>query len=284
MEVAVLGTGVMGVGMARSLLRAGLGVRAWNRTRDKAQPLAADGATVTDTAVEAVAGADAVLTMLFDAEAVLAVLDEVADDFGPQTVLVQSSTVGRDGTARIAQLADRRGLQVLDAPVLGTRKPAEYGALVVLASGDPALRDRVAPVLEAIGSRTVWAGDELGRATALKLACNAWVASINAAVAQSLALAEGFGLDPDLFLQAIQGGPTDTAYAHVKGAQMLSGDFAVSFALDGVLKDLGLIEAAGSDAGVDTSWLNALRESYSRASRAGHGAEDMAAVVTSFRP
>jgi 3-hydroxyisobutyrate dehydrogenase len=142
----------------------------------------------------------------------------------------------------------------------------------------------VAPVFEAIGSRTVWAGDELGQATALKLACNAWVASINAAVAQSLALAEGFGLDPNLFLQAIQGGPTDTTYAHVKGAQMLAGSFDVSFALDGVLKDLGLIESAGSQAGVDTSWLHGLRESYVRASEAGHGAEDMAAVVTSFRP
>lgn len=283
MEVAVLGTGVMGAGMARSLLRSGLRVRVWNRTRSKSEPLAAEGATVAATAREAVGGADVVLTMLFDADAVLSVLADVADAFGPQTVLLQSSTVGRDGSDRIAAFAHERELRVLDLPVLGTKKPAEEGALVVLASGDPGLRDPVAAVLDAIGSRTVWAGSELGQATALKLACNAWVASINAAVAQSLALAEGFGLDPQLFLAAIKGGPTDTGYAHLKGAQMLEGDYSVSFALDGVLKDLGLIEAAGRQAGVDAAWLDALRGSYERASAAGHGGEDMAAVISVFR-
>jgi 3-hydroxyisobutyrate dehydrogenase len=284
MQTAVLGTGIMGAAMARSLLRAGLGVRVWNRSPDRAEPLGLDGATVCDTAREAVTGADVVLTMLFDADAVVSVVTKVLDALGPDTVWLQSSTVGRDGTTRVAELARTHSLHVLDAPVLGTKKPAEDGALVVLVSGDPTLRDRVAPVLDAIGSRTVWAGDELGPATALKLACNAWVATVNAAVGQSIALAEGFGVDPTLFLEAITGGGTDTPYAHLKGRQMIGAEFGVSFALDGVLKDLALIKAAGDEAGVHTGWLAALSETYRRASEAGHGGEDMAAVYTAFQP
>jgi 3-hydroxyisobutyrate dehydrogenase len=282
MQVAVLGTGIMGAGMARSLLRAGHDVRVWNRSRDKAEPLSADGATVADSARSAVSGAEVVLTMLFDADSVLAVMGELLDALGPDTVWLQSSTIGRAGTSRVADLVRSTDVQVLDAPVLGTRKPAEDGALVVLASGSPELRDRVAPVLAAIGSRTVWAGDELGAASALKLACNAWVASVNAAVAQSIALASSFGLAPDLFLEAIKGGGTDTPYAHLKGAQMISGSFPASFALDGVLKDLGLIGAAAIDARVSDDLVSALQQVYGRASREGHGADDMAAVVTAF--
>jgi 3-hydroxyisobutyrate dehydrogenase len=282
MQVAVLGTGIMGTGMAKSMLRAGLDVRVWNRSTDKAQPLADDGATVAASAREAVAGADVVLTMLFDADSVLAVMTDVVDDLAPDAVWLQSSTVGRDGTRRIAELVRSRGLSMLDLPVLGTRKPAADGALVVLASGDPGLRDRVAPVLEAIGSRTVWAGDELGQASALKLACNAWVASVNAAIAQSVALAQAFGLDPQLFLDAIKGGGTDTPYAHVKGAAMVASDFGPSFALDGVQKDLDLITTAAQAAGVSTVLLHSLQESYRTASEAGHGDDDMAAVYVAF--
>jgi 3-hydroxyisobutyrate dehydrogenase len=284
MQVAVLGTGIMGAGMTRSLLREGLDVRVWNRSAEKAEPLAADGAVVAPTAREAVTGAHVVVTMLFDADSVVDVVDEVADAFGRDTVWLQMSTVGREGIERVVELARQRDLQVLDAPVLGTRKPAEDGALVVLASGDPAVRDRVAPALEAMGSRTVWAGDELGRASALKLVCNAWVASVNAAVGQSVALADAMGLDPRLFLDAIKGGGTDTPYAHLKGGQMIEGTFPTSFALDGVIKDLTLITAAAEDAQVDATLLTALRQTYEKASGLGHGGEDMGAVVTALRP
>lgn len=282
MQIAVLGTGTMGAAMARSLLREGHAVRVWNRTPDKAEPLAADGATVAPDARTAVAGAEVVVTMLFDAGAVLSVVDEVADAFGPDTVLLQSSTIGRDATARLAEVAARRSLKVLDAPVLGTKKPAEDGALVMLVSGDPGLRERVTPALEAMGAKTVWAGDELGAASALKLACNAWVATITAATAQSIALARAFGLDPQLFLDAIGGGASDTPYAHVKGAQMIAGDYPPSFALDGLLKDLMLIGAAADVAGAGNPVLSGLQQAYQQASDAGRGSDDIAAVYAAF--
>lgn len=281
--VALLGTGTMGAGMARSMLKAGLEVRVWNRTTAKAAPLAADGATVADTAAEAVTGADVVVVMLFDADSVLAVLADAAPA-APEAVWVQSSTVGVEGTARIAAFASEHGLALVDAPVLGTKAPAEQGKLVVLAAGDPALRERVTPVFDAVGGKTLWLGDAPGAGSALKLVCNSWVASITAATGQSVALAQGLGLDPQLFLDAISGGAVDTPYAHVKGGAMMKQDWTVSFELDGVSKDLGLIRAAAADTGVSTTVLDAMIAVFAAASEQGHGTDDMAAVVTAFAP
>ncbi len=279
MRVAVLGTGIMGRGMARSLVRAGHEVRVWNRTAARAAPLADDGATVAGTVREAVEGADVAVTMLFDADATVEVGREVLAALGADGVWLQCGTVGVEGARRVAEVG---GDRVLDAPVLGTRKPADEGALVVLLSGPEALRDRVLPVLEAIGSRTVVAGDEVGAASALKLACNAWVALLTAGTAQSLALAGSLGVDPALFLEAIDGGPVFAPYAKVKGGAMLAGDWTPSFEVDGVVKDVGLMVAAASDAGFPTVLLDAVLELFARASAAGHGADDMAAVRTSF--
>jgi len=280
--VAVLGTGIMGTGMAHSLVRAGHQVRAWNRTAARAAPLAADGATVCATAAEAVAGVDVVITMLFDTAAVLAVLDDVGSDVAAATVMVQSSTIGRDGTARVAEVAARHGLSMLDAPVLGTKAPAEQGKLTVLASGDASLLESVTPVLDAIGARTVWAGARLGDASALKLACNAWVSALNAANAQSLRMAAAAGLDPQLFLDAIAGGAVDSAYAHAKGALIATDEFPVSFSIDGVVKDLGLIreQAVGTD--LPTGFIDAALGLYRTTSDRGRGDQDMAAVVHAF--
>jgi 3-hydroxyisobutyrate dehydrogenase len=280
MRVAVLGTGIMGAGMARAMLRSGLDVAAWNRTRAKAEALAQDGIAVADSVGDAVAAADAVVTMLFDTDAVLAVTPDLLAALGPNSVWLQSSTVGVDGIARIAdKAADTR---LLDAPVLGTREPAEQGRLVPLVSGDPRLIERARPVLDAIGSKTVIAGERIGAASALKLACNAWVLSTTAATAQSIALTRSFGLDPGLFLKAIDGGPTNSAMAQLKGKAMIGGDFTPSFELSGGSKDLHLITDAAD--GIDTALLDSVRTLYDRAADAGHGNEDIAAVYTVVAP
>ncbi len=284
MRVALLGTGTMGAGMARALARAGLDVAVWNRSADKAAPLAGDGATVCASPGEAVRGADVVLTMLYDVDSVLDVVGSVVEEVG-DAVWVQSATIGLDGIRRVAAFAQEHDLRVLDAPVLGTRKPAEDGELVVLVSGSPTLRELAQPVFDAIGSRTIWVGDDLGEASALKLAANAWVATITAATAQSLALARALGLDPQLFLDAIAGAPVDSRYAHVKGAAMIAGTYEpVAFAVAGVAKDVALIQGAAASVGVDTRLLQALADLYGDASRAGFGAADMGAVHVAFAP
>jgi 3-hydroxyisobutyrate dehydrogenase len=274
--VALLGIGIMGAGMARNIAKAGIPLRVWNRSREKAEPLA-DVATVTDTAAEAVDGADVVITMLFDADAVDAVMKDVK--LGDNAVWVQSSTIGVEATARLAKGRER----FVDAPVLGTRQPAENGTLLVLASGPAELRDRVDPVFEAIGSKTVWVSEQPGDASKLKLVLNSWVLSVVAGTGQAIAFAEGMGIDPRLFFDSIAGGATDSAYAQAKGKATLAGNFDPAFALDGAIKDAGLIAEAMQAGGTDPAVINAARSVLQRAAERGHGDSDMSAIYHGFK-
>jgi 3-hydroxyisobutyrate dehydrogenase len=282
MVVVVLGTGLMGSGMARSLLRAGFDVVVWNRSVAKARPLAEDGAVVADDPKTAVAEADVVLTMLFDAAATCAVMTEALPAVRAQSVWAQCATVGLEGGQRLAELSAKHGVPYVDAPVLGSRAPAEQGKLTVLAAGHQGLRASVAPVFDAIGIRTVWAGERPGDGQRLKLAANSWVLSITAATAQAVALTRGLGLDPDLFLEAIAGGLADSTYAQVKGRAMIDGDFVPAFGVDGAVKDSELIAAALDVVGSDDRLMRVLHSLYLTAEERGEGAEDMAAVIRAF--
>jgi 3-hydroxyisobutyrate dehydrogenase len=281
-RVTVLGTGAMGAGVAQSLLREGHDVTVWNRSRERAEPLAGHGATVADDPGSAVAEAEVVLLTLFDADAVVDVLEQAAGDAPTDAVWVQASTVGVEGSDTVVQIAAKYGITLVEAMMLGTKTPAEQGKLTMLVAGPSATLDAIDPVLDAIGAKTVRAGERVGEGTALKLAANAWIASITAATAQSLAVARGLGIDPALFLQAIEGSASDSAYAHTKGASMMAGEFPAQFALDGLRKDIGLITDAARANGVSTTLLDALSRVYADASAAGHGSEDIAAVSTAF--
>ncbi|MFB6984921.1 NAD(P)-dependent oxidoreductase [Streptomyces sp. NPDC056230] len=281
--VAVLGTGIMGSGMARSLLRAGLDVRAWNRTQAKAAPLAADGATVTETAEEAVRGADVVLAMLRDGPAVAAALTAASPGLHTGQVLLQSSTVGPDATDDLVRRAADLGLIYLDAPVSGTKQPAEQGKLTVFVSGPSAVRETVEPVLDAVGERTVWVAEVPGAASRLKLVVNTWVINLVNSVAECLNLAEGLEIDPRTFLDAMRGGPLDSPYLQGKSAAVLTGDLAPSFTLSTALKDTRLILAAAEASGVRLDLVAASADRFERAEAAGHGGEDMIATFYAGR-
>ncbi|MEZ0580425.1 NAD(P)-dependent oxidoreductase [Nocardioides sp. MH1] len=274
--VALLGTGTMGIGMARNIAAAGLDLRVWNRHRDRAEPLA-DVATVAGSAAAAVDGADVVITMLYDAASVLDVMGEVRDALRPGAVWLQQSTIGVDGTAQAARLADELGVVLVDAPVLGTKQPAMDGALVVLASGPDEVRPKVAPVLDAIGSRTMWVGPA-GAGTRLKLVANHWVFTVLEGVAESLALARHLDLDPSLFLEAVKGGALDAPYVQLKGRAMLDGALDPAFALGGAHKDSELILEAARSAGFDADLLAVISTHLARGVEAGHGDLDMAAT------
>ncbi len=278
-SVTVLGTGIMGAGMARSLLRAGLSVTVWNRSPDKARPLADDGATVATSATSAVAGADVVLTMLFDADATDEVMRAALPAMSAEAVWLQCGTVGLSGATALAELAEAHRIGYLDAPVLGTRQPAENGALIALVGGPERLRDAVEPVLEAISARVAWVGPNPGDGHRLKLVANSWVLSVTAGTAQAVALARGLGVDPQLFLDAIAGGPLDSPYAQLKGKAMIAGDFAAAFALSGAHKDAALIAEAMGEAKVNAALMRTLGDLFGRAAADGYGDADMAAVL-----
>ena len=281
--VAVLGTGIMGSGMARSLVRAGFEVTVWNRTPEKSEPLRSEGVKVADSAEAAVAESGLVVTMLFDEAAVADVARQALPAMSRDAVWIQSSTVGVEATVRFAEEASRAGIRFVDAPVLGTRQPAEEGKLTVLAGCPEELRAAVVPVFDAVGARTVWVGEKAGDGQRLKLVANSWVLSIVGATAQAVDLARGLGLDPAVFLDTIAGGGTDCAYAQLKGKAMIAGEFPPAFPIQGAAKDAALIAEAMISVGTSPILIEALRVSFEAAAEAGHGDEDIAAVVTAFR-
>lgn len=282
--VAVLGTGIMGSGMARNLLSAGMEVRAWNRSREKAEPLADDGATVVDSAAEAADGADFVLTMLSDAEAVAEVVnDGVLSGLADGGGWIQTSTVGVEGNGRLAEIAEKHGVPYVDAPVLGTRQPAEQGQLIVLASGPDEARKKCGPIFDAIGSKTLWIG-EAGAGSRLKLVVNNWILGLLATLAETISLARATGVDPNDFLETIEGGPLGLPYAQMKGRMMIEEDFPTSFSAKLARKDVGLVlEAAGAE-GLHLALAEAVAARFDEAINAGHGEEDMSAIFEAVKP
>jgi 3-hydroxyisobutyrate dehydrogenase len=269
LRIAVLGTGIMGAGIARNLAAAGHEVRAWNRTRAKAEGL---GAEVADTPAEAVDGAEAVITMLADGP----VIEAVLPDLDPATIWVQMSTVGVADTERFAQ----RHPSFVDAPVLGSQPQSESGELLVLAAG----RERPDELFDAMANGVMWLGDEPGAGTRLKLVVNLWIMNLVENLAETFAFAEALGLDPRHFLEAIEGRPMDSPYAHLKGEKILSGDFSAVFALKHGAKDVRLALEAARAAGVDLGLGPVTLERFERAIELGHGDEDTATAWFASRP
>ena len=277
--VAVIGTGTMGAPMARNILGAGLAVHAWNRSGEKAQPLRDDGADVHESAADAIAGAQLIVTMLTDGDAVLAALGgpEAFARAADGAIWIQMSTIGIDATERCAQLARDAGVTFVDAPVLGTAQPAQEGKLVVLGSGPADARERCEPVFDAVGQKTVWVG-EAGAGSRAKLVTNAWLVSAVAGLAETFALAEGLGVDPRHFFAAIDGGPLDMPYADVKGKLLAAHDFPPSFKLALAAKDAGLMLDAAHGEQLELRVIEQIAAELQRAVEEGHGDEDVQAV------
>jgi 3-hydroxyisobutyrate dehydrogenase len=280
-SVALLGTGIMGSGMAGSMLRAGIPLRVWNRTRARAEGLEAQGAAVCDTPDEAVRGADVVVTMLADGPTVLEVMTAAARGLAPGQIWAQTSTVGVGWLDELAGFARDQGLVFLDSPVQGTRQPAEQGQLTVYAAGpegaSESVRELVRPVFDAIGQKTMWL-DEVGAATRLKLVANSWVLALTNAVGEAVALARGLGVDPESFLEAVSGGPVDSPYMRVKARAIIDDDYTPSFSVALAGKDAGLVVEAGQTAGLHLDVASASAERFRRAAGLGHAEDDMAAA------
>lgn len=278
--VALLGTGIMGAAMGRNVARRGMPLRVWNRTRERAEPLAADGAVVAASPAEAVADADVVVTMLDDGDTVRAVMADAAPALRRGAVWAQMSTVGVAAVAPLAELAAAHGVVFVDAPVQGTKQPAEQGTLVILAAGPQPARDALAPVFDAIGQRTVWVGEDgaAGGGSRLKMVTVSFSLAVTTAVAEALALAEGLGVDPRLFGEVVGGGPMDSPYVQVKSRAIIAGDYTPSFATRHAAKDTGLIVEAATAAGVKVDGAAASHARFQRAVAQGHGDEDMAAT------
>jgi 3-hydroxyisobutyrate dehydrogenase len=283
MTVAVLGAGgTMGLPMARNIARAGLRVRAWNRSPEKMRPLADDGAHLADDARAAVEGADVVITMLADADAVLAVMGDAIDAMREGVAWLQTSTIGEAGIEACAELAEGHGIRLVDAPVLGTKAPAEQGELIVLGSGPEGLRDGLAPIFDAIAQRTMWVG-ETGAGTRLKVVVNSWIVTVAEGGAETIALAEGMGVDPTLLFEALEGGALDLPYLRMKGEAIAARDFDPSFSLRLAAKDAALVQESAGRRDLGLPALAAIRRRLEEGVPE-HGDEDMSATFLTSAP
>lgn len=230
------------------------------------------------------------LTMLADAGAVVQAMDArdgalpvMARRNDPDhPIWLQMSTIGEEATQRCTGLANGYGVGYVDAPVLGTREPAEQGKLVIFESGPEEARPRVQPVFDAIGHRTIRAG-QAGAGTRLKLVTNSWVLAVVEAGAETIALAEGLGLDPSLFFQAIEGGALDLPYLRMKGQAIAERDFSPSFRLTLAAKDASLVRESASQHGLDLPLLDLIARRLHEGA-AEHGDEDFSATYLTSAP
>ncbi|OLO07200.1 6-phosphogluconate dehydrogenase [Salinicola sp. MH3R3-1] len=280
-SIAVLGLGAMGHAFAANLLQAGFDVAVWNRSPGKASGLVENGARLAESPADAVAQAQAVITMLPDLTVTRDVL--LSDDgalaaMTEGAILIQMGTLGVAETDRlIAEVGDARSDVVfIDAPVSGTKAPAQQGKIAILASGD---RDRagtvVEPVFEVLGNKTQWLG-QAGQGARMKVVINAWLISMMQGIAETAQLADTLGFTTDDLWQVLEGGPLATPYMKLKMDMIASGEFDPQMAMQWGLKDLGLALEAGDDKALPS--LSHIRNLWFDAVNAGHGEQDIAAI------
>jgi 3-hydroxyisobutyrate dehydrogenase len=284
--VSVLGAGgTMGFAMARNLARTGFPVRAWDRSRERAEPLVGDGAVVLDTPADAAREASIVVTIVSDLDAVLDVMagaDGFLANAAEQLLWVQMSTIGASGTERCAELAESRNVRFVDAPVLGTKAPAEEGKLIVLGSGPEQAREELQELFAAIGKRTMWVG-AAGAGSRLKLVINAWILTLLEGIAETIALAEGVEVDPGLFLEAVSGGPFDLPYMQAKARAILERDFEPTLRLALAAKDAKLAVELAESHDLDLPLIRTIALRLAEAVP-DHGEQDMAATYWTSAP
>jgi 3-hydroxyisobutyrate dehydrogenase len=278
-RVAVLGIGTMGHGMALSALRAGIPTIVWNREPGTTRDLAELGAEVAESAADGARRAPIVVTMVTDADAVVSIAGDqgMLAALAPGAIWVQMSTIGVTGIERVAAMVDaqRPDVTLVDAPVSGSKEPAEKGQLTIFASGPDEVRSRVAPLFDALGQRTIWVG-AVGAGSGVKLVNNTWLAFATEGVAASVALARRLGVETETLVEVLAGSPLMSPWQAAKLQRIAKGDFSAQFALSLALKDVHLaLHAAENRLAV----LACLADEWQQVVDHGLGDQDLTVVT-----
>ncbi len=286
MKVGFAGLGIMGTPMALNLLRGGHEVTVWNRTEAACASLVAEGAHQAATPAALAAANDVTFAMLADPAAALAVATGaggIVDGLAGGRGYIDMSTVDPGTSGRIAGAVAARGGRFLEAPVSGSRQPAEQGRLVIMAAGDRGLYEDAGPLLDLLGMHRLFLG-AAGNAARMKLAVNQVMGCMMAALAEGLDLARGAGLEGAQLLEVLDAGALANPMFRGKGPRMLAGDFAVAFPLKHMAKDLRLAREMAGVAGLDQAVGAAAAAAFAQSLAAGDGDLDFSAVLRSPGP
>ena len=277
--VAVLGLGAMGHAFAANLLKKGFTVYGWNRTPGRGDDLVSEGLVQRETAAQAVSDAQVIIAMLTDGDATLAAIRAIAPFCPQNATFCQMGTIGIQETADAIALLEtlRPDMLYLDAPVSGTKAPAENAQILVMASGDQQRAGAAQQVFDAISRGTQWYGDA-GNSQKMKLVINAWLISMMQGVAESMQLAKQFGFTPGQLWETLDGGPLAAPYVKGKLEMIRKEDYTPQMQLQHALKDARLALANAPQGTMPV--MNEIVDMWSQASQGGLAEQDLAAVYT----
>lgn len=280
-----IGMGIMGSRMAANLVRAGFDLTVWNRESADCAPLLELGAKQADSPQALVEVCDIVIGMVSDPAAATEVAfrpDGVIAGIGPGKAYIDMSTVDAACAQEIAKGVTAAGGRFLEAPVSGSKKPAEDGTLVILAAGDKSLYDEAVPAFEKMGKMNVFLG-EVGNGANMKLVVNMVMGSMMTAFAEGIALAQKSGLDAETLLEVLDNGAMTNPMFKIKGPNVLKGEFGVHFPLKHMQKDMRLALLLGDEVLQGMPVAAAANECFKQAKELGYADNDMSAVFTAVK-
>jgi 3-hydroxyisobutyrate dehydrogenase-like beta-hydroxyacid dehydrogenase len=280
-RVGFLGLGTMGSPMSKNLRKKGLEVVVWNRSPAKAQALVADGIEVAATPAALVEQVDAFCTCVSDPAALEGVVAELLPRARAGQLFIDFSTISVAMARSLAERFGKQGVDFADAPVTGSRGGAEKGTLVIMTGCSAATLERAMPVFMGVGEKVIHCGD-VGAGTQVKLAGNALIAAMLQSFSEGLLLTKKAGVDPRKLIEVVQASGFRSPYFDFKGRALLERDFTPHFSIDLMHKDLSLFLDNAADHRVPTPTAASLRETYNVARAAGHGGEDIAAVIKAY--
>jgi 3-hydroxyisobutyrate dehydrogenase len=280
-NVGFIGLGVMGQPMALSLARAGTALVVWNRSADKSEALRAAGARVASTPADVFEDARVVILMLADGGAIDSVLSRGAPDFDARVaghVIVQMGTTSPEYSTGLDADIRAAGGSYVEAPVSGSREPAEAGQLVAMLAGELAAVEEVRPLLQPMCHQTITCGT-VPHALLMKLSVNLFLITMVTGLAEAAHFADRHGLDMQQFLGVLDAGPMASSVSRVKAVKLVARDFAVQAAISDVLKNNRLIAEAARQARIASPLLDICHELFGETQALGLGSTDMAAVI-----
>jgi len=280
-RIGFIGLGIMGSRMAKNLIKAGYSLNVYNRTLEKTGELGKAGASVARSSKEVGERSDVIVTMLSDSPAVEEVIlgdGGVLEGAGRGSAIIDCSTISPRVSVKIANEASKRGVEMLDAPVAGSKRQAEEGTLIFLVGGKKQVYEENSKIFSAMGKNSIYIGQN-GMGSYMKLVMNMVIAINLQALAEGLVFGIKAGIDPELMVEIINSTGARSGGSEAKGKSMIRGDYETAFSLKNMCKDMGLVKEETRYLDVPTPTASIANEIYTSAKAKGKGELDYSVIM-----